>query len=489
MTIDNINVEETVQRVAELIAAEKGLSPALKGSLEVLLLLVSLLLNRLGLNSKNSSKPPSADPFRKKEPRSPNGRKPGGQPGHVGAALRPVTEPDIVKYIPFDRSQEPEGYYRTDGYECRQVIDLDIATLATEWRAEVVVDAQGKRHVAPFPEGVVRPVQYGIGVKVNAVYMSQYQMVPYNRIEEHFLDQMQVPVSAGSIVNFNRDAFARLAFFELWVKKALADSKVLHADETGINVGGSRCWLHNASSLGLSHFYPHAKRGGEALDEIGILTNFHGVLCHDHRKPYFQYGRAHALCNAHHLRELERAWEQDGQQWAQRMSEWLKEANRAVHGAGGCLNAAAAEHYRAHYRELLHTAESECPEPEPHEGKKRGRTARSKARNLLERLQKYEADVLRFLDDPLVPFTNNQAEKDLRMIKVQQKVSGCFRSMDGAKVFCRIRSYIATCRKQDLTASGSLRLLFQSGLPAFMTGLTETARAEYLQNINVKLTI
>lgn len=117
--------------------------------------------------------------------------------------------------------------------------------------------------------------------------------------------------------------------------------------------------------------------------------------------------------------------------------------------------------YRAHYRELLHKAESECPEPEPHEGKKRGRTARSKARNLLERLRKYEADVQRFLDDPLVPFTNNQAEKDMRMIKVQQKVSGCFRSMDDAKVFCRIRSYIATCRKQGLTASEALRLLFQ----------------------------
>lgn len=475
VTIDNINVEETVQKVADLIATEKGLSPALQGSLEVLLLLVSLLLNRLGLNSRNSSKPPSVDPFRKKEPRTTSGRKPGGQPGHIGASLKQVADPDIIKEIPVDRRQLPLGHYRVCEPEKRQVIDLDITTVVTEWRAEVLVDEQGKRYVAPFPEGISRPVQYGIGVKVNAVYMSQYQMVPYNRIEEHFLDQMQVPVSAGSIVNFNKDAFARLALFEPWVKKELAVSAVVHADETGINIGGTRSWLHNASNKSLSYFYPHAKRGGEALDEIGILPDFQGVLCHDHWKPYFKYGRVHALCNAHHLRELERAWEQDGQQWAQQMNGLLKQANQAVHDAGGCLDAAVAEQYRVRYRDLLQEAENECPAPEQvkTEGK-RGRVARSKARNLLERLQKFETDVLRFLDDPVVPFSNNQAENDLRMIKVQQKVSGCFRSMDGAKIFCRIRSYISTCRKQGLTASEALRLLFQGKWPAFMMELPKT---------------
>jgi transposase len=479
VTIDTINVEESVQKVVDLIATEKGLSPALKGSLEVLLLLVSVLLNRLGLNSKNSSKPPSADPFRKKELRATSGRKPGGQPGHIGASLKQVADPDIVKEVLVDRRHLPPGHYRSIGHEARQVIDLDVTTMVTEWRAEILVDEKGKRYVAPFPDGISRPVQYGIGVKVNAVYMSQYQMVPYNRIEEHFLDQMQMPVSAGSIVNFNKDAFARLELFELWIKKELAGSAVLHADETGINIGGTRCWLHNASSKGLSYFYPHAKRGGEALDEIGILPGFQGVLCHDHWKPYFQYGRAHALCNAHHLRELERAWEQDGQQWAQQMNVLLKKANQAVHDAGGCLDAVSAEQYKRQYRDLLREAENECPAPEQakREGK-RGRVARSKARNLLERLQKFEPDVLRFLDDPVVPFSNNQAENDLRMIKVQQKVSGCFRSIDGAKTFCRIRSYISTSRKQGLTASEALRLLFQGKWPNFMTGLPKNSRAE-----------
>ena len=477
MTIDNINVEESIQRVTTLIAAEQDLSPALKSSLEVLLVLVTLLLNRLGLNSKNSSKPPSTDPFRRKESRAASGRKPGGQPGHAGTTLKPVSDPDIVKEIRVDRSVLPPGRYRCCGHEARQVIDVDITTLVTEWRAEVVEDEQGRRHVAPFPEGITRPVQYGIGVKVNAVYMSQFQMVPYNRIEDHFLEQMGIPVSSGSIVNFNRDAYDRLGFFELWVQKALRQEGLLHVDETGINIGGKRCWLHNVSSPGLSHFAPHEKRGSEAIEAIGILPGFTGILCHDHWKPYFHYGRFHALCNAHHLRELERAWEQDGQQWAQQLSVLLKEANQAVHEADGCLDAASAEQYRGRYRELVQRAEQECPAPPPKNGK-RGRTAKSKSRNLLERLQNFESDVLRFLDDPLVPFTNNQAENDLRMIKVQQKVSGCFRSLEGAKTFCRIRSYITTCRKQGVTATEALRLLFQGKWPAFMNAGTNPIGAE-----------
>jgi len=478
MTVDNINVEETVKRVTELITAEKDLSPALRASLEVLLLLISILVNRLGLNSRNSSKPPVADPYRKKEPKNPSGRKPGGQLGHICTTLKKVANPDIIEVIPVDRSLLPPGQYRETGHEARQVIDLDISTVVTEWRAQILEDQNGKRYVASFPEGVVRPVQYGISIKVNSVYMSQYQMIPYNRIEEHFLDQIQIPVSAGSIVNFNKDAYERLDFFDDWVKKQLASSALIHVDETGINTGGTRSWLHNVSSHRFSYFYPHANRGGKALDEMGILSNYQGILCHDHWKPYFNYGRVHALCNAHHLRELERAWKQDGQQWAQQMNTLLKQINQAVHDAGGCLDTITSEFYRERYRDLLITAESECPAPDTTaKTGKRGKVARSKSRNLLERLKNFEADVLRFMDDPIDPFSNNQAENDLRMIKVQQKVSGCFRSMDGAKIFCRIRSYLSTCRKHGLTASEALRLLFQRKWPFFMVGADSTRDA------------
>jgi transposase len=470
MTIQNINIDEVVKRVKSQIASEKNLSPALKASLELLLVVVTLLVNKLGLGSRNSSIPPSADPNRKKK-RKKSGRKPGGQQGHCGSTLSPVPDPDKVNEIKVDRKTLPRGEYKEAGYEARQVIDIEITRVVTEWRAEVLVNQAGKRYAAPFPEGVTRPVQYGIGVKVNSVYMSQYQLVPYNRIEDHFREQMEIPVGNGSIFNFNKEAYERLEPFEQWVKKQLTVSPLAHADETGVNIGGVRNWLHTVSNERFSCFYPHRKRGGEAFDEIGILPSFKGILCHDHWKPYYKYGASHALCNAHHLRELERAWEQDKQEWAQRMTQLLGEINDAVHEAGGCLEVGDSELYRKRYRKLLEEAEKECHAPDETKRKgRRGKIARSKARNLLERLRDFESDVLRFMDEEIVPFTNNQAESDLRMTKVQQKISGCFRSLEGAKIFCRVRGYLSTCRKHDVSATEALRLLFEGKWPNFMAG-------------------
>jgi len=469
MTINKLNVDATIKQVKDLLDTEDGLSPALKASLETLLLLVAILLNRLGLNSKNSSKPPAADPNRTKTPRSSNGRKPGGQPGHTGTTLQPVPDPDEINIIPLDRSTIPPGQYREVGYESRQVIDLDIGKFVTEWQAQVLEDSQGRRYVAPFPEGVARPVQYGIGVKVNSVYMSQHQLIPYNRVEDHFREQLQIPVSNGSIGNFNKEAYDRLEHFDQWLKKQLAASAVIHVDETGINICGTRNWLHNASNDKYTCFFPHPKRGSAAMDEMGILPGFQGIMCHDHWKPYYKYGATHALCNAHHLRELERAREQDGQQWAEQMMDLLKEINKATHEAGGRLEIMVAGHYRKRYRDLLQEAEKECPAPDETNRKgRRGKVPRSKSRNLLERLRGFENDVLRFMDEEKVPFSNNQAENDLRMTKVQQKISGCFRAMDGAKMFCRIRSYLSTCRKHGVTATVALRLLFEGENPHFM---------------------
>ena len=330
MTIQNISVEATIERVKTLIAEEKEMSPALKASLEVLLFLVPLLVNTLGLNSTNSSKPPSMDPNRQKKHRGKSGRKPGGQHGRSGTMLQPVSDPDEIKILPVDRSVLPRGRYHDAGYEVRQVIDLNISRVVTEYRAEVLKDQQGKRYVAPFPDGVTRPVQYGNSVKVNSVYMSQFQLIPYNRIEDHFLEQLRIPVSGGSIFNFNQETYDRLEHFDQWVRTQLAKSGLLHVDETGINVGGKRNWLHNASNADWTCIFPHAKRGTAAMDAMGILPTFNGILCHDHWKPYFKYGAFHALCNAHHLRELESAFEQDKQQWADKMSELLKEINKAV---------------------------------------------------------------------------------------------------------------------------------------------------------------
>jgi len=469
MTINNIDVDATIKQVKDQLAEEKDLSPAIRSSLEVLLLLVTLLASRFGLNSNNSSKPPSADPNRTKKPRAKGTRKPGGQPGRRGSTLQPVPDPDEVEVLQVDRGALPPGRYRQVGYESRQVVDLDISRVITEFRAQILEDQQGNRYVAPFPEGVTRPVQYGNGVKVNTVYMSQFQLVPYSRIGDYLWEQMQIPVSVGSIYNFNQEAYDRLDAFDCWVRKQLVSSRLLHADETGINIGGKRYWLHSASNADFTFFHPHTKRGGEALDAIDILPAFAGILCHDHWKPYYQYGTSHALCNAHHLRELERAWEQDKQQWAQKMALLLKEINTATLDAGGHLNDFDAGIYRKRYRSLLEEADKECPAPDESQRKgRRGRLPRSKARNLLERLRDFESDVLRFMVADEVPFSNNLAENDLRMTKVQQKISGCFRSWEGAKMFCRIRSYLSTCRKQGLTASAALRLLFEGKSPQFM---------------------
>jgi len=471
LKIEDIDVDSAIDSVKDLLKQESDLSPALRSALEVLLLLVSLLLNRITLNSKNSSKPPSADPNRTKSSnKGKSDRKPGGQKGHNGTRLEPVEDPDEVTEIKIDRRTLPKGsQYREAGYETRQVIDVDIARFVTEYRAQVLEDDQGNRFVASFPEGVNRPVQYGLSLKANAVYMSQHQLIPYDRIRDHFQDQMHIPVSAGSVFNFNQEAYKGLESFEQWAKTELSGSDLLHADETGINVGGKRHWLHCASNSALTLFYPHAKRGTEAMDEMGILPFFQGILCHDHWKPYYRYECVHALCNAHHLRELERAWEQDHQQWAQKMQILLIDIANEVEDAGGQLPPDEAKRWRRRYRRLLKNAETECPPPDESQREgKRGKLKRSKARNLLERLRDYEQDVLRFMEVEGVPFTNNQGENDLRMTKVQQKISGCFRSMEGAKIFCRVRSYLSTCRKQGMTATQALTLLFQGKNPDFM---------------------
>ena len=468
--MSNVEIEQSIKAARDLLAEEKGLSPAFKAAMSVMFMAVSILLGRVNLNSRNSSKPPSSDPNREKK-RKISGSKRGGQQGHIGTTLKQVDDADEVKEILVDRSGLAGKSLTRVGFERRQVVDMDIRRVVTEYRAEVLKDENGKRYVAAFPAGVTGPVQYGNGIKAHAVYLSYFQMLPYKRIEDYFRDQVQIPISSGTICNFNQNASKRLEPFETWVTEKLSESSVMHADETGINVDGKRHWLHCNSNRSLTYYFPHAKRGKDAMDEMGVLPNFSRVLCHDHWKPYYRYDCTHSLCNAHHLRELERAWEQDKQQWAKQMQAVLCEMNAAVHDAGGCLSNKEGNSFRQRYRALLLEADAECPPPdERNRTGARGRLKRSKSRNLLERLRKYENDVLRFMDEKDVPFTNNQGENDLRMTKVQQKISGCFRSFEGATAFCRCRSYISTCRKQGLTASEALRLLFDGENPPFMLG-------------------
>tara|TARA_R110001592_G_C13103460_1_gene744366 strand:- start:36 stop:1451 length:1416 start_codon:yes stop_codon:yes gene_type:complete len=467
--LEGIDIDGTLKEIEANLALEKDLSPTLKSLIGILILVVKLLTNRVGLNSQNSSKPPASDPNRLKTSRKKSGNKPGGQSGHPGTTLKQIDEPDEIEVIEIDRRKLPRGRYKEVGFEKRQVFDIYVARNVIEYQAQILEDEKGARFVASFPEEVAKAVQYGKSLKAHAVYMSQYQLLPYKRVQEYFTEQLQIPISQGSIFNFNQEAFKRLTEFSAITKDKLSLASRVHADETGINIDGKRHWLHCASNDLWTDFFPHQKRGCEAMDERGILPRFKGVLCHDHWKPYYRYVDClHSLCNAHHLRELTRANEQDKQEWASKMIVLLEELNNAVHDAGGRLDQTDSEYYRMHYRELLATAEVECPPPDKNQPTgKRGRVKRSKSRNLLERLINFEADVLRFMENIDIPFTNNQGENDIRMTKVQQKISGCFRSMEGAETFCRVRGYLSTCRKHGVSSSHAMELLFEGRLPDF----------------------
>lgn len=470
MNLKDINVTEVVEQVRAQLKEDKQVTPALRASIELILMVVVMLAERFGLNSQNSSIPPSKDPNRAKTSKASSGKSPGGQKGHQGSTLEQTDSPDEVEILRVDRRRLPEGQYKEVGYQKRQVFDIDITRTVVEYQAQILEDEQGQRFVAEFPEGVTSSVQYGPGVKAHAVYLSQYQLLPYQRIEEYFSQQLGLPVSAGSLFNFNQQAAQQIRALgaEAVIKQSLRSGSVLHVDETGINIDGKRHWLHSASTDQWTYFSSHRKRGQEAMDAADILPDFKGVLCHDHWKPYYQYKSCqHALCNAHHLREQERAWEQDNQAWARLLQNLLKEMNRTVLEQNGSVSLKVRCQYIERYRAILEAGDEESPPPDESQRKEgqRGRLKRSKSRALLERLRAYEDDVLRFLNVSEVPFTNNQGENDIRMTKVHQKISGCFRSHQGAEQFCLIRSYLSSCRKQSVSASNALTLLFCGQLP------------------------
>lgn len=473
MTIGKINISKALKDAESILHQDHSASPQIRAMMEILIVVIRLLVGKLGINSNNSSKPPSQDPKRprgSKQKAKGNKRKPGGQNGHAGTTLKKVPNPDRVETIEIDRRTLPRGIYTPVGFETRQVIDIQISTEVTEYRAEILKDEAGNQYVADFPPGISRPVQYGASVKAQAVYLSQFQLLPYDRIRDYFTDQCGIPLSAGSLFNFNSEAYAQLEVFEDMVKRELLKQELLHADETGINVNGKTLWLHTLGNDRWTLFFPHARRGAEAMNSLGILKSFKGILCHDHWKPYFTFGCLHALCNAHHLRELERAWEQDNQKWAKNMKLLLQEINEAVEAAGGALSDEDAARFRSRYRNILTRGDRECQAPLKEAGK-RGRPLKTKSRNLLERLREFETETLRFMTDKLVPFTNNQGENDIRMTKVQQKISGCFRSFEGAQIFCRIRGYLSTCRKHGVQPTDALQSLFSGRLPDFIAKL------------------
>lgn len=421
---------------------------------------VKELEDRLAQDSHNSSKPPSSDGLKPqpKSLRKPSGKKPGGQTGHKGNTLQLVEAPDKIEThspLKCQACGAPLENIPASNYERRQVFDLpDIKLEVTEHRAESKQCSHcNELTKGEFPAEVTNTVQYGERVKALAVYLLEYQMIPYERTCEFFADVFGSNISEGTLQSAVETCYENLHKTEQAIKDGVKKAEVTHFDETGMHVEDKCHWAHVACTETLTYYACHPKRGKQAMDVINILPEFHGKAVHDGWGSYRHYDCGHGLCNAHHLRELTFIEEQCEQAWAGEMKQLLLNIKQEVEQqkASGAqnLSSEALREFENRYQEIALQGLRANPPPTPDPSlDTRGRKKQTRAKNLLDRLMAYKAAVLAFMYDFRVPFDNNLAERDLRMVKVHQKVSGCFRTSTGADYFCRIRGYISTIRKQ-----------------------------------------
>ncbi|AKB68152.1 Mobile element protein [Methanosarcina mazei LYC] len=350
-----------------------------------------------------------------------------------------------------------------EAYERRQVFDIPpVNLIVTEHKSQIkTCPCCGKLNKAIFPESVKYPVQYGPNILASAIYCKNYQFVPYDRISELFEDIMGIKICPATIIRAERECFQNLEKFENVIREKLLASPVVNFDETGMKIEGKRHWLHVASNEKYTCYFAHPKRGSEAIDAMGILPGFKGVAVHDGWKPYNVYDCDHALCNAHLQRELTGIEENYKQQWAKEMNELLTEMKKYTDECKEQLRELDFEQIKAleeRFDAIIIKAIEENPHSlNPQKQGKRGKNPKTKARNLLDRFIEHKEKILRFLTDLKVPFENNQAERDIRMMKLQQKISGTFRTTQGAQAFCRIRAYISTGKKNNLPVLEGIR--------------------------------
>lgn len=420
---------------------------------------------QLAQNSGNSSKPPSSDGYRKPKPknnRSKSTRNSGGQPNHKGHTLEPITEPAHIEVHTVHECSHCRAALtevEASNVEKRQVFDLPpVAIEVTEHQAQIKCCPHcGEETKAAFPEGVLSAVQYGPRIQAQASYFNTYQLIPLARTAALFGDLYGHEMSEAGVLTANQRLEQQVKPTNAQVKAALQAADVANFDESGLRIEGKLHWLHVVSTPTLTYYEPHAKRGREAMDAIDILPQFQGIAVHDHWRSYLTYKQCdHAFCNSHHLRELKLAHEEYDQPWAQEMQTLLLDIKQAVANVvqdpqtqATSLDAATLAGFEARYDQILDTGFAANPPPtQPHSG--RGKPKQSKPRNLLNRLHTHKPQVLTFMHDFRVPFDNNQAERDVRMVKLKQKISGTFRSQSGAQTFCAIRSYISTARKNNV---------------------------------------
>jgi transposase len=459
-----------VPSIEELLA----LNAELRSEVTALRARIVELEARLNQNPRNSSMPPSLEglskpPAKSRAERRSEARRKGKQPGAPGSHLARVVDPDELKTISPDSCSWCGADLRDAdllGVERRQVFDLpDISMRVTEHCVERRRCKCGTETKAEFPDHVTAPACYGPKLRALAVYLAVYQHLPYDRMAKLFSDVLHQPVSTGALQQMVKEAAVATGPFLEAVRTLLADADCVHFDETGARVEGRLHWIHGASDHLLTLLTPHTRRGKVAFEEIGVITKMKGVAVHDGFRPYQSYEVTHSLCNAHHLRELEGC----EKPWADGLAELLIEAKDAVTKAKSAgrssLDQATLDSIIDRYGVLVRQGlEADVYDLEWHS------SYENRHYNLMIRLEDKRDDVLRFCTDFRAPFDNNQAERDIRMVKLQQKISGSWRSLEGAKSFCAVRSYVSTLRKNGQDILGGVGLLFDGH--AWMPGGT-----------------
>lgn len=463
---------EQVSRLESLVLQLQKENASLHAENDALRTQVRELMDKLNKDSHNSSKPPSSDGLAKKPcPKSlrlPGTRPSGGQMGHPGSTLRMSETPDqVIIYAPdlcILCGASLEAVPGQTG-ERRQVFDIPpVALQVTEHVSEIKACPHcGTSHRGVFPPSVKEPVQYGERIKAAAVYLYDWQLLPSERTTKLLTDLFGCSLSEGILFSARKHCEQALLPITEQIKSALQRASLAHFDETGQRVAGRLRWLHVAGTEDLTYYATHDKRGRTATDEIGILPRFTGRAIHDAYNSYQCYDCLHGLCNAHHLRELTFLAEENGQIWAHRMKALLIEIKAQVdHAIEQGMNALSESTLRAfeeRYDRLIQDGYNTNPQAE--RTKRRGRVPQGKGRSLVMRLHKGRRETLAFMYDFSVPFDNNLAERDIRMMKVRQKVSGCFRTAEGAVTFGVIRGYISTMQKQGHNALTVLESIFQ----------------------------
>lgn len=427
--------------------------------------------NKISKNSRNSSRPPSKDeaqPERNQSLRGKSGKKSGGQNGHSGSTLKKIENPDNIVQYPLKgkcKCGQNLTNLTSNIHSSRQVFEVEILSTVTEHQVFQAECTCGKKHCSSYPEGVNANVQYGASVRAIVGYLSKYQLIPSERLEEVMSELFNINLSEGTIDNINKYAEESLNEFKVKFEEHVSDMKVANVDETPTKVNGKLGYFHVLSNEAFSFLYFNFKRGMSAVDSQGLLNRFKGTLVHDCFSMYFNYGKDHAVCNAHLLRELTFIEEKYSYHWAHKVKRFLLDLNDLVwwHKNNDIyyLDKNDKTELENNFKNLLLDGRTECLlliKSVKNKGKKRGK--QHPALNLLNRMLKLQAEILRFMNDFDIPFTNNQAERDLRMSKVQLKVSGGFRSEYGASIFALFRSYIGTAKKHRQSVFTALKNLY-----------------------------